>query len=301
MPPRSRFAALCLVALVLISACSPRVDLAQRRRDYDRLLDLAVRGAKVADTDGSQLQELQSQSSTPTADPYPALAADAERLRRKARALAQDAQALGSLRQRLAELGVGRETVAPQDGPAWRSYQGLDGRFRPLAAALERERRAVDDAHADFQALLSRYSISQRRARDLVTDCDGFVASLGVGLDDLRQRLEKAHAELQNLQGARAPAGLLARKGAALETLRLQFLDDRAFQARALAATQAFRAALPAQGDYDVGPGLPGKGSDLLTLQDQQAAWTRRRADFKDACWRYELLDSQPASSPGPP
>lgn len=301
MSPRTRSIGFGLAALFLVNACSPRVNLAQRGRDYDRLLDLAVRGAAVADADRSQLEELQAQCSKPSADPYPALADAAAQMQRQARALAKDAQALQALRQALAGLGQGRVSLAPQDGQAWRAYQGLDGRFKPLAAALAGERQALDDAHADFQALLSSHGISQRRARDLAADCDGFVASLGGGLDELRQRLEKAHDELQNLQGAGAPAGLLARKGAALEALRLQYVDDKAFQARALAATQALRAAVPAEGDYDAGPGLPGKGSDLLTLRDQQGAWARRVDDFKDACQRYELLDSQPAVSPGPP
>jgi hypothetical protein len=299
MPTPPRTLCLLLAAAGLLSACTPHVNLASRRRNYDSLLDLAGRGAAVADQDKALLADLLAHSRTPAANPYPLLGVDVDAMQRQVEALTRSGVALKGMLAELDGLAQGRVSLSPDDGPAWVDYQDVNGRFLSLAEMVGQERAALDDAHQDLQSLMRRYGISDEEAGTLRAECEGFIQALDKALSGMESKVHDERALYENLRLAGgAPRELMRLRRMALDGLEQDLIDGEGFQRRASAAARLYKDGLPASGPLYTGPGLPGDGSALLALRDDQAELDRRQMAFQEECRHFEHIDSEPYYNP---
>lgn len=307
-----RFAAAALLAAALLTACTPRVNLASRRRAYDSYLDVGSRCAAVASEDEALLKDLLQHSSSPGISPYPLLGADVGAMKRQVELMRGQEERLEAFLRDYDELAQGRLEVTPGDGGGWESYQALEARFRPLGESVKVAQASFNQAEEDFQSLLKSWHVGHADAAALRQEVDGFQHDLDQGLDGMETQTRQDRDAMAQDAANGVDRRVMRMHRVGLEHQEQALLDAEAFQRKASASARLLRDSLPEEGPIYSGPGLPGDGQGIQSLRDDEDELRRLRDAFYEN--RSEMLQGQgpylegliqdpvlPTPTPGPP
>ena len=293
-----RFALFALAALAL-AGCTPRVNLAARRRYYDSYMDVAGRCEALRVQDKAVLADLLAHTNTPNVSPYPLLAVDLDTMNRHVVALRQDKEKLGLFEARFDKLASRQVEVSADQATDWNEYLDLDARFQPLRANMEASRQAFDDAQRDFVDQQKQYGISHEDVASLRAEADGFPDKLNQAMDSMEGRLRSDQNAFEIQRNAGADRGTLHNERQILDVMEQDVLTAETFARRAGDSARGLDSTLPESGQLYTGPGLPGNGAGVQALRDDEDELQRRRGDFDQAADQVEGTLSQ--TSPAGP
>jgi|GEM_PF-3566574 hypothetical protein len=282
-----RFALLALAAFV-VAGCTAHVNLAARRRYYDSYMDIAGRCEAVKAQDKAVLDDLLAHTSTPNVSPYPLMAVDLDGMDRQIVALHQSRERLARFEERFDRLADQQLEVRADQVTAWSEYQDLDARFQPLRANMEASRQGFDEAHKDFLDQQRQFGITHEDVASLRKEAEAFPDKLNQAMDAMEGRLRTDQNAFEIQRNAGADRGVLHSERQILEVMEQDLLAAETFQRRAGDSARALDAALPESGQLYTGPGLPGNGTGVQALRDDEQELDRRRGDFEDAAQQME-------------
>ena len=278
------------LALTLLAGCSNTVNVASRRGAYDAYLDIPSRAQASYAQKSAFYHDLIDATSSPNAEPYPALVADLQAMQRHVQDMAERKQSLQAFEKRFDQFADTHASVSPDQAPEWAQFQGLDAEFQPLGQGMQVSLQEFNASLGDFDNNLKAYHIEKIKVADVRAELNAFGDEMNQALGGMEGKVKEDHKAIEFAYRSGGDPDLLRQKSEVLDKMDKSLVDTESFQRGAKDGVTALAQSLPEEATFWTGPGMDDDGSALGAMRADHDGFRHRADDFFALSKRFDTV-----------
>jgi hypothetical protein len=281
--------ALPLLAL-FASACGPaKVNLRSVAMRLDQHKPGITQAQQTYNERNAELTAILKRTSTPSAEPYPALRQQLQAMRSAITGMQREAKRVDAFKPKFEAYAAGKTVISQEDEAAWAEYQGVMAEYNAIHTDLQRQAGAFNAAHNRYQAMLKEHKIAKLSVEDLRAEIDGIAAEVVNGVNDMEKQVENGRKAVDFAKQAGGDPAVLAGKAKTLDEMAGMLPGLRLFRGTVAGSKDRVLRDLAVSGELWTGPGMSGQNlglvEDFREARDQyrknRQAWDELNARFE--------------------